>query len=273
MPPRTRFDRDYYATLGVATTATEDEIRRAYRQLALRWHPDRNAGSSDAAERFKEISEAYAVLIDPAKRRDYDRARQGGVPPGFGGTREDLFRDLFADPRASAVFEELAREMQRMGMRVERSDFQQTLFGGRTVVRGTVVVVSPLTSLLALARLGRAAMRAARGEPPPESLPRRRGVLDRLAGAGRWLLGLPAGDALTAGGGDIVVPLPLTPDEARDGVKKRITLAPDGQGDDVLVTIPAGVRAGTRLRLRGKGRTTNGRRGDAYLAIEVVDGR
>lgn len=273
MASRRRFDRDYYATLGVPATAGDDEIRRAYRQLALRWHPDRNAGSAEAAERFKEISVAYAVLIDPVKRRDYDRARQVGAHTGYGGNREDLFRDLFADPRASAIFEELAREMQRMGLRVERNDFQQTLFGGRTVVRGTVIVVSPFTPLLALFRLGRAAMRAARGEAPAEALPRRRGVVDRLAAAGRWLFGLPAADALAPGAADVVVPLPLTAAEARTGAKKRVTLPDDGRNDDVIVTIPAGVRAGTRLRLRGKGRTANGRRGDAYLAIEVVEDR
>lgn len=269
MSPRARFDRDYYAMLGVPASATDDEIRRAYRQLALRWHPDRNAGSADAAERFKEISEAYAVLINPARRRDYDRARQVGASPGFGGNREDLFRDLFADPRASAIFEELAREMQRMGLRVERNDFQQTLFGGRTVVRGTVIVVTPLTPLLALFRLGRAAMRAARGG----ALPPKRGVVDRLASAGRWLLGLPAGETLAPGSADLVVPVTVTADEARTGAKKRVTLTYDGRSDDVLVTIPAGVRDGTRLRLRGKGRPAHGRRGDAYVAVEVAGDR
>src|SRR5207342_2743448 len=100
MAPRARFDKDYYAALGLAPSVTEEEVRRAYRRLALQWHPDRNAGEAGAAERFKEISEAYAVLVDPAKRRDYDRARQVGTPSSFRHKREDIFRDLFADPRA-----------------------------------------------------------------------------------------------------------------------------------------------------------------------------
>jgi len=78
MPVRTAFQKDYYGVLGIETNATDEEIKKAYRRLAFQWHPDRNPGRADAAERFKEISEAYAVLIDPAKRRQYDQARQAG---------------------------------------------------------------------------------------------------------------------------------------------------------------------------------------------------
>src|SRR3990172_10633708 len=120
MAARTRQAKDYYGILGVHPEATADEIRKAYRRLALEWHPDRRAGDARAEERFKEISEAYAVLMDPAKRREYDGARQAGAPGAFRHSREEIFRDLFADPRASAIFEELAREFERMGMQVSR---------------------------------------------------------------------------------------------------------------------------------------------------------
>src|SRR5262249_30789680 len=123
MAPRARFDKDYYRTIGLHPEATDDEIRRAYRRLALEWHPDRRPRDATAAERFKEISEAYAVLIDPARRRDYDAARRAGAPGAFRANRDDLFRDLFANARASAIFEELAREFERIGMRVDRQYF------------------------------------------------------------------------------------------------------------------------------------------------------
>jgi curved DNA-binding protein CbpA len=97
---RTRLDRDYYAILGLHPEATEEEIRRAYRRLALEWHPDQRPGDPRAAERFKEISEAYAVLINAPRRREYDQARQAGAAGSFRHTQEDLFRDLFTDPRA-----------------------------------------------------------------------------------------------------------------------------------------------------------------------------
>src|SRR5712692_4724703 len=110
MTARPRFDKDYYAILAVPSTVSEDDVRRAYRRLALQWHPDRNPGNPTAEERFKEISEAYAVLIDATKRRQYDEVRRGGWAGEFSHSREDLFRDLFADARASAIFDELARE-------------------------------------------------------------------------------------------------------------------------------------------------------------------
>jgi DnaJ-class molecular chaperone len=271
---RRRADHDYYATLGLAPDAGEEEIRRTYRRLALQWHPDRNPGNPRAEERFKEISEAYAVLMDPAKRRAYDSARGAGAPGDFGPSREDLFRDLFADPRASAVFEELARELGRMGMRVERGDFERTLFGGRVVVTGGVFVITPLTPLRLLWRLGRAAQRGARAVPPSEPVPTLAppgGLLSRALEIGRRLLGRPGGAAGDEPA-DVTFPLRLTASEAGHGARKRVTLRrADGDDDDVVVTVPAGIRPGARLRLRGKGRPlAGGARGDAYLVVEVA---
>jgi DnaJ-class molecular chaperone len=263
---RPRVDRDYYATLGLSPEASEDEIRRTYRRLALQWHPDRNPGDPQAAERFKEISEAYAVLIDATKRRAYDGARTAGRPGGFGPTREDVFRDLFNDPRASAIFEELARELARAGLRDDRRDFERTLFGGRVVMTGGVVVISPLT----LWRLGRSLLRPA--APPPPALPRGPGLLGRAADLGRRLLGLPA-RAGEPRAHDVTFPLRLTPAEAARGGRRQVTLRRADGNDEVLVTIPPGVRGGTRLRLRGKGRPRgDGARGDAYLVVEVAEG-
>jgi DnaJ-class molecular chaperone len=270
---RPRPDRDYYAVLGVPADASADEIRRAYRRLALRWHPDRNPGEPSAAERFTEVSEAYAVLIDPARRRDWNRARQAGSTDAFHARREDLFRDLFADPRASEVFDELTAEFARLGLKVDRHVFQQTLFGGRGVVMGGVVVISPFTPLVTITRLAAAALRGARPGAPREALAGRpRGLVGHLVRAGRWLLGLPASGAPALAAGDLVVSLTLTRDEARRGGRKRVTLARDGTHVEVIVTIPPGTRAGTRLRLKGKGAASPGRHpGDAYLSVEIAD--
>ena len=266
--PRERADRDYYAILGLGPDATEDEIRRTYRRLALQWHPDRNPGDPRAEERFKEVSEAYAVLIDTAKRGAYDRARRAGRPGGFGPAREDVFRDLFNDPRASAIFEELARELAQAGLRVERRDFERTLFGGRMVVTGGVFVVSPLTFW----RLGRAVLRAALPRPASApALPRGRGLIARAVEVGRRLLGASSDDTPAR---DVTFPLRLTAAEAERGGRKRVRLQRADGDDEVLVTIPAGIRGGTRLRLRGKGRAlATGERGDAYLIVEVAGER
>jgi DnaJ-class molecular chaperone len=264
-----RYDRDYYRILGVHLEATEDEIRRAYRRLALQWHPDRNPGNADAEERFKEISEAYGVLMDRTKRVEYDRVRRGTGPGDFHVNREQVFRDLFTDPRASAIFEELARELRRMGVRVDRQDFQTTLFGGRTVMTGHVIVISPWAPLLALARLIGVALRGPRpASEESRALPPGQRVVRDLGRAARWFFGLPSASPETAiAAEDVVVAVRVSIDEAQRGVKKQIRL-PDG---DVVVQVPAGVRSGTRLRLRGKGRRRgDGSRGDAYLAVEIA---
>jgi molecular chaperone DnaJ len=78
--------KDFYSVLGVSSTATQDEIKKAYRKLAKKHHPDANANDTKAAERFKEISEANNVLGDPEKRKQYDEMRRlGAFDGGFGG--------------------------------------------------------------------------------------------------------------------------------------------------------------------------------------------
>ncbi len=102
-------ERDYYEVLGVAKSATQDEIRKAYRRLAMKYHPDRNADNKEEAEeKFKEVQKAYEVLYDEEKRRMYDQfghagvngqagAGGGGFGGGFSGDFGDIFGDMFGD--------------------------------------------------------------------------------------------------------------------------------------------------------------------------------
>lgn len=100
--------KDYYETLGVSRSATEEEIKKAFRRLAVKYHPDKNPGDKKAEEHFKEINEAYAVLSDAQKRRTYDtfgHAGPGGGfdfdfgAGGFGDVFSDIFEDFFGTPR------------------------------------------------------------------------------------------------------------------------------------------------------------------------------
>lgn len=92
--------KDYYQMLGLNRNASEDEIKRAYRKLALKYHPDHNPDDPESEEKFKEISEAYAVLNDPEKRKEYDKFGHSGFKRRY--KKEDIFSDL--------NFEELFRE-------------------------------------------------------------------------------------------------------------------------------------------------------------------
>ena len=89
-------DRDYYEVLGVSRDASSDELKKAYRRLALKHHPDKNPGDKDAESAFKEAAEAYAVLSDAEKRQRYDRFGRAGLggQPGFSGFNEEVFGDF-----------------------------------------------------------------------------------------------------------------------------------------------------------------------------------
>src|ERR687893_1903253 len=97
--------RDYYEVLGVSKSAAADEIKKAYRKVAMQFHPDRNPGNKEAEEKFKEASEAYEVLSDPERRSRYDRfghaGASGGGFEGFGGFQgvniNDIFGDIFGE--------------------------------------------------------------------------------------------------------------------------------------------------------------------------------
>jgi len=268
--------KDYHRILGIGPGASEEEVKRAYHRLALKHHPDRNPGDRAAEEHFKEVSEAYAVLTDPEKRRAYEGARAAGPQArggsGFRYSQEEILRDLFTGRRANPFFADLMQEFLRAGVRGDERFFTQTFFGGRGVVFGGVFVVGPWGWRRVTFGPGRRAeVREAEGKPSPAP---GGGLLRAL---GRTLLGALRGlllsrPALPGGtGGDLTRELPLTAAEAAAGGAKRVSLSREGEVEEVLVTIPQGVRSGTRLRLKGKGRPgPDGRPGDLYLRVTIA---
>jgi curved DNA-binding protein len=107
--------KDYYQTLGVNKNASDEEIKRAYRKLAMKYHPDRNPNKKEAEERFKEINEAYAVLSDKDKRKQYDTFGAEGFRQRF--TQEDIFRGFDFDEILSGLFGGRGRREFRYGGR------------------------------------------------------------------------------------------------------------------------------------------------------------
>lgn len=286
MPFRADPTKEYYAILGLKEDASPEGIRKAYRKLALHYHPDRNRGDATAEERFKAISEAYGVLIDPEKRRTYDLSRGAGTgataddrfEPGPFSSQEDILRDLLRNPDAAAIFEELTREFQRMGFRFDDGFVRHTFFGGRGIVFGGIFTWGRGADREYPGAFGR------RVEPwgpwlrhsgaDTEEKP---GLFARLGHALQGVmggLGRAARLALGAGerGDDLRHDLSITPEEARQGTKKHVRFARGSEVREVMVTVPPGVQAGTQLRLRGKGLIgKTGKAGDLYLRIQLVE--
>jgi DnaJ-class molecular chaperone len=219
--------KDYYATLGVPKTATDKELKQAYRKLARKHHPDVNPGDKAAEAKFKEINEAYEVLGDPEKRRKYDELganwrayeqaersgtadpfQQGGWTVNMGGGSGG-FRTMT---------EEEMREM--FGTDNPFSDFFNTFFGG--------------------------------GAEPEGRRPR-------------------ATRSRARKGRDLEHELPLTLEEADQGVTRRFSIKHDGHARTVDVRVPAGVGDGSRVRVGGEGEpgAGGGAAGDLYLRVKL----
>src|SRR6202050_2954059 len=125
--------RDYYHVLGVERSATPEEIKKAYRKLAVKHHPDKNPGDHAAEEKFKELGEAYEVLSDPDKRAAYDqhghaafdsrtRARGGGFSGGNFHDPFDIFREVFGGSAGGSIFENLFGGQQADPSQPQRGD-------------------------------------------------------------------------------------------------------------------------------------------------------
>ena len=277
--------RDYYEVLGVPRTATAEEIKRAYRQLARKHHPDLQVASerARASERFKEINEANEVLSDPDKRAKYDALGanwKGGMdftpPPDTGrgpsvttdwegfGDFSDFFGSIFGRPSAGRA------GAGRAG--ADRAGVRMPIPGND--VEGEL----PLT--LDDVLHGGQRRITVDGRSLDVTIPRgiRDGATLRLAGqGGPGINGGPAGDVYLrvrllphpryrVVDDDLEMDLPLWPWQAVLGAEVRVD-TPDGP---VTLTVPPGTQSGQRLRLRGRGLPRDGARGDLYAVVRVV---
>jgi curved DNA-binding protein len=271
--------RDHYEALGVPRGASSDEIRRAYRKLAREYHPDVNKDPG-AADRFKQISEAYDVLRDPEKREQYDRGGRGpargrrpgpdGAPGGFDGFED--FRVDFGNGAGaggfSDIFEGLFGEGSRRGG-----------FGGSR--RGADLEAELELSLEEALTGGRRWVQLADAGSYEVTIPPgvRDGQRIRLAGeGGPGTGGGPVGDLFLRvrirphprfrlEGDDLYTDLPVSPWEAALGA----TVAVETLDGRAQVKVPAGSSCGRRLRLRGEGwPRTGGARGDLYAEVRIL---
>jgi curved DNA-binding protein len=257
--------KDYYQILGITPDCGEEELRKSYRRLAMRYHPDRNPDDPEAEERFKEIAEAYGVLTDPVKRREYERCRAGGSNYGDGGfsySQDDILRDLFRDPRFQALFSGLLREFQRSGFRHSSQFVKNSFFGGKAgIVLGGIFLFGSLAAPL----LSRVAQKTLTNKGPLlHSLGHRVGKLLRQMGrktGNRPTPPIPPEEL------DITYHTPLTADELARGKTLRIMVYAESGEQTLKVQVPPGSKGGQLLRLRGQGRPGPLARGDLYLQL------
>lgn len=283
-------DIDYYKTLGVSKSATSDEIRKAYRKLARENHPDANKDNPAAVEKFKQVQEAYDVLNDPDKRKQYDQfgsafqnAGRAGAGPnpfagggGFGGYSSgpidlgDLFGQGvdFSEFFGGGVPNGGGRKAKRGAPRGE--DVRATVsVPFRTAVGGGPVDVR-------IDRGGKIETLAVKVPAGVNS-----GQVVRLAGQGSPSMrgGTPGDLLLTIDvephpyfrreGSNLLVDVPITPSEAVLGCKVEVPTMNDGL---VVLTVPAGTSSGVKLRLRGKGIVDPQTKqpGDQYVVVKIV---
>ncbi len=275
-------EKDFYAVLGITKSASADDIKKAYRKLARDLHPDRNPGNAEAEERFKAVSEAYDVLSDERKRKEYDEMRQlfgsGAFRRGArgGGTTFDM-SDIFGDAAAGAAGD---RRFGGAGF----SDLFSSIFsgGGRT----TTTRRGPSRGRDVEAEVTLDFRDAVNGATLPLTL-RAPGVCDTCHGSGAKPGSVPRTCPVCQGSGLVstnqgafsfsepcrecqgvgtIVDVKCPECHGTGGVTKTRTLN---------VRIPAGVADGQKIRLSGRGEpgARGGPAGDLYVLIKVRDDR
>ena len=298
--------KDFYAVLGVAKDADSAAIKKAYRNLAKKYHPDRNPDDAAAAEKFKEIGEAYAVLSDAKERQQYDAIRSmagggarftSGTGGGAGAGFEDIFSSMFGGGGGNVRFstsgsaepdiDELLRQFGAaggtggFGGRRSRSPFG---FGGFASqpepVKGPDVITSATLSLRD-AVAGTTVELTADGRTMTVRIPAgvHNGQKIRLRGKGR-----PGRDGGENGDMVITITVAKHPVYSIDGVNLRMDLpvtlreaalgatveVPLLDGTTTRIKVKAGTSSGTVMRVRGKGVVTSKKTGDLLVTVQVA---
>ena len=263
--------RDYYRILGISEDAGPEEVKRAFRKLAFEHHPDRNPGrEAEAAERFKEINEAYGVLSDPVKRREYDAFRKSGFAGagyaagqgGFQYSQDDILRSFFAN---QAMYEEVQRMFAQGGLRFDSDFLNNVFFSGR----GFVIQFGP--GGVSYGDTGQAFPGEAEQRPVERKPGLGERILSRVFGfflrrVMQKVFGVPVRPQPPAL--DLRYDLTIDAATAASGGEKKITYRRGRHKKSLVVVIPAGIRSGTKLRMRGMG-LEGDPPGDLYVHITV----
>jgi curved DNA-binding protein len=297
-------NRDYYKILGVNKSASNKDIKKAYRKLAMKYHPDRNKGNKAAEERFKEISEAYAVLSDPEKKKQYDMFGAEGFQQRY--SQEDIFKSFdfsdilrefgfgnvgsFKRGGGSGVFSHIfsgASKGPRYRTKGDPYSSVFTDFGGRTGgLKGQDVIYELPVHLEDIVKTHEQTLSLNFGGMHQQIKVKIPAGIDdgkklRLAGKGQpGPEGGPPGDLyikikilnhpiFQREGNDLCMDREIKFSEAALGTKIEVQTI---DGKRLNLKIPAGSKGGSKMRLRGYGMPSmDGRgRGDAYVKINIA---
>ena len=284
------FDKDFYAVLGVSKDVSEADLKKTYRKLARKYHPDSNPGDAAAESKFKEISEAHSVLSDPEQRKEYDQMRAMG--PGRarftsgggaqGGGFEDVFGGMFGQGNQRTTF-------GGGGGGGGFEDIFSGMFGGgggfgrgaQGPTRGRDLSASTTLDFFTAIRGETIRLQPQGGKPMSVKIPA--GVSDgqkiRLKGKGE-----PSQDGGAAGDLTLTVTVRKHPVFERDGLNLRVVVpvtfteaalgatieVPTLGGEPVKLKVAAGTPSGRVLRVKGRGVTTTKGTGDLLATIEVA---
>jgi molecular chaperone DnaJ len=291
------FDKDFYAILGVSKDASDADIKKAYRKLARKYHPDQNPGDAASEAKFKELSEAHSVLADPEERKEYDAIRAMGsgarfTAPGAGGGAggfEDVFGTMFGGGGRGGP-----QYTYRQGGGSEYDDLLGGLFGsgrfGQTTggyrgfggpTKGRDVTASTTLDFVTATKGDRITLQTSEGREITVNVPA--GVADgqkiRLRGKGH-----PSPDGGEPGDIVLTVSVRKHPVFERDGLNLRVTVpvtfveaalgatiqVPTLGGEPVKLKIAPGTPSGRVLRVKGRGVHTAKGTGDLLAVVQVA---
>ena len=269
--------KDYYQILKIPDHAEPPEIKKAYRKLALENHPDHHPDDPQSENRFKEITEAYGVLIDPGKKREYDlyraaiRSGKGPGPNPFSYSQQEIFENMFRQGFSADMFEELNREFSKSGFRSGNPFFHSMLtsgaIGGLTQILGMIPgpvgkIARVVGSSFLVYNNYKKSKTPASPDSPAEKTP---DMLDSIKGV--FKKGAHA--VAPANPLDIHLAITLPPVEVLAGTQKKISYKVGEEKENLVVRIPKNFPANGKLRVREKGNQKNGERGDLILTIKL----
>ncbi|MFE5670550.1 DnaJ C-terminal domain-containing protein [Agromyces sp. NPDC056523] len=287
------FDKDFYAILGVSKDASDADIKKAYRKLARKYHPDQNPGDAAAEAKFKEVSEAHSVLSDAEERKEYDavRAMGGGArftaPGGGAGGFEDVFGGMFGGPGGPGGTRYTTQQGQYedlLGGLFGGGRFGQPTggyrgFGGPT--KGRDVTASTTLDFITATKGDRITLQTSEGREITVNVPA--GVADgqkiKLRGKGH-----PSPDGGEPGDIVLTVKVRSHPVFERDGLNLRVNVpvtfaeaalgatiqVPTLGGDPVKLRVAPGTPSGRVLRVKGRGVQSSKGTGDLLAVVQVA---